>query len=174
MAEYRLLGIHSVQEPGSPSAFTAVAKQSHPMEHRFFMDMALGEAQKALEVLEVPVGCVVVRDGVVISTSHNLTNANKSPLDHAEIVSVRSTDCAHSTFYVTCEPCVMCMGVLERVGVEMVYYGCRNQIFGSESICGMGVKSSYLADKRCYRILQEFYERENMFAPEDRRKIKTR
>lgn len=138
------------------------------------MDMALEEAKRALEAAEVPVGCVVVRDGIVISKSHNMTNANKSPLDHAEIISIRNTDCSNSVFYVTCEPCIMCMGVLNRIGVVNVYYGCKNEVFGSESICGVGIRSTYLADERCYRILQEFYKRENIFAPEGKRKIKPR
>lgn len=140
--------------------------------HSLFMNMAFEEAEKAFSNLEVPVGCVVVRDGVVISTSHNMTNANRSPLDHAEILSVKEVDCSNSIFYVTCEPCIMCMGVLKRIGGVEVYYGCKNQIFGSESICGIGVKSTYLADERCFRILQRFYERENSFAPDGKRKVK--
>lgn len=142
------------------------------MTHDSFMDMAFNEATKALHAQEVPVGCVVVRNGVVISRSHNMTNANTSPLDHAEIISIRSTDCSNSTFYITCEPCIMCMGVLDRLGGVSVYYGCRNEIFGSESICGIGVRSTHLPDPRCFKILQQFYSRENVYAPDGKRKPK--
>lgn len=149
-----------------------MCKQKSTPMHCFFMDMALEEAQKALAASEVPVGCVVVRDGAVVAAAHNRTNANKSPLEHAEILCIRSTDCANSTFYVTCEPCIMCMGVLERLqGVE-VFYGCRNEVFGSDTICGVGVKSTHLADPRCIQILQTFYARENTFAPDDKRRSK--
>ncbi|ADM12327.1 deoxycytidylate deaminase [Encephalitozoon intestinalis ATCC 50506] len=142
--------------------------------HSFFMDMALDQAEKAFDQLEVPVGCVVVRDGIVVSKSHNMTNANKSPLDHAEVISIRSTDCSNSTFYVTCEPCIMCMGILGRLKGVRVYYGCKNEIFGSETICGVGIESTYLPDDRCFKILQKFYSRENAFAPDEKRKLKNR
>ncbi|CAD27169.1 BELONGS TO THE CYTIDINE AND DEOXYCYTIDYLATE DEAMINASE FAMILY [Encephalitozoon cuniculi GB-M1] len=145
---------------------------AHSTTHSFFMEMAVKEAMRAFDALEVPVGCVVVRNGIVVSKSHNMTNANKSPLDHAEVISIRDADCSNSTFYVTCEPCIMCMGILGRLkGVE-VYYGCRNEVFGSETVCGIGIKSTYLPDSRCFEILQRFYTRENVFAPDERRKLK--
>lgn len=142
------------------------------MTHALFMEMAFGEAIKAFDAQEVPVGCVVVRNGAVVSASHNMTNASRSPLAHAEIVSIGATDCSNSTFYVTCEPCIMCMGVLARLEGVSVYYGCRNEVFGSETICGVGVESTYLPDDRCFRILQRFYTRENVFAPDGKKKIK--
>ncbi|KAG5860380.1 deoxycytidylate deaminase [Encephalitozoon hellem] len=145
---------------------------THSTGHEFFMNMAFAEAAKAFDKLEVPVGCVVVRDGAVLSMSHNMTNANKSPLDHAEIISIRDVDCSNSIFYVTCEPCIMCMGILGRLENVEVYYGCKNEIFGSETICGVGVKSTHLPDDRCFKILREFYARENAFAPDEKRKIK--
>lgn len=136
------------------------------------MDMAFTEAAKAFDRLEVPVGCVVVKNGTVVSMSHNMTNANKSPLDHAEIISVRNVDCSNSIFYVTCEPCIMCMGILGRLKNVEVYYGCKNEIFGSETICGIGIKSTYMPDNRCFEILRKFYARENTFAPDEKRKLK--
>ncbi|KAM0672722.1 deoxycytidylate deaminase [Ordospora colligata] len=140
--------------------------------HEVFMSMAFEQAVKAFELQEVPVGCVVVKDNKIVSSSHNMTNANKSPLEHAEVLCIRSTDCSNSTFYITCEPCIMCMGIISRLSNVKVYYGCKNEVFGSKTICGIGDNTVYIPDERCFKILQKFYTRENIFAPEEKRKVK--
>jgi tRNA-specific adenosine deaminase 2 len=137
-----------------------------------YMDMALQEAMRGYRHNEVPVGCVVVRDNEVIARAHNMTNRNKSPLEHAEFIAVRKADCRNATFYVTCEPCIMCMGILGRIEGAEVVYGCRNQIFGSDTVCSIAIRSTYLEDGRCSGILRKFYERENIFAPDEKRKSK--
>jgi tRNA(Arg) A34 adenosine deaminase TadA len=101
---------------------------------RRYMDMALQEAEKGYESNEVPVGCVVVRNDRVIARTHNMTNKNRSPLEHAEFVAVREADCRNAVFYVTCEPCIMCMGILGRIEGAEVVYGCILSTFFSSSI----------------------------------------
>jgi tRNA(adenine34) deaminase len=95
-----------------------------------FMDLALTEARAAGERGEVPVGCVVVRDGEVIGRGGNRTIAHRDPTAHAEIVAIRSAatflgserleDC---DLYVTLEPCVMCAGAIAFARIRRLYYG---------------------------------------------------
>jgi len=95
-----------------------------------FMDMALDEARAAGERGEVPVGCVVVRDGGVIARAGNRTIADRDPTAHAEIVAIRRAaavlgserleDC---DLYVTLEPCAMCAGAIAFARVRRLYYG---------------------------------------------------
>jgi tRNA(adenine34) deaminase len=93
------------------------------------MRAALREAERALAADEVPIGCAIVHDGMVIGRGHNQVETLQDATAHAEIVAIgaasdalgswRLSDC---TLYVTLEPCAMCAGaiVLARVG-RLVY-----------------------------------------------------
>jgi tRNA(adenine34) deaminase len=95
-----------------------------------FMDMALEEARAAGEAGEVPVGCVIVHDGVVIAQAGNRTQTDTDPTAHAEIVAIRQAasllgserlgDC---DLYVTLEPCAMCAGAVSFARIRRLYYG---------------------------------------------------
>jgi len=95
-----------------------------------FMDMALEEARAAGEAGEVPVGCVIVRDGSVVARAGNRTLTDSDPTAHAEMVAVRQAaalvgserlgDC---DLYVTLEPCAMCAGALAFARIRRLYYG---------------------------------------------------
>ncbi len=95
-----------------------------------FMDMALAEARAAGERGEVPVGCVIVRDGEVIARAGNRTLADRDPTAHAEIIAIRAggallgserlDDC---DLYVTLEPCAMCAGAVAFARIRRLYYG---------------------------------------------------
>jgi tRNA(adenine34) deaminase len=95
-----------------------------------FMDMALAEACAAGERGEVPVGCVIVRDGAVLGRGGNRTIADRDPTAHAEIVAIRQAaallgserldDC---DLYVTLEPCAMCAGAVAFARIRRLYYG---------------------------------------------------
>jgi tRNA(adenine34) deaminase len=95
-----------------------------------FMDLALEEAHVAAAEGEVPVGCVIVRDGTVIARGHNRTMADHDPTAHAEMVALRTAaanlggerlmDC---DIYVTLEPCTMCAGALSFARIRRLYYG---------------------------------------------------
>jgi tRNA(Arg) A34 adenosine deaminase TadA len=95
-----------------------------------FMDLALEEARAAAAEGEVPVGCVIVRDGAVIARGRNRTMADHDPTAHAEIIALRAaaadlgaerlTQC---DIYVTLEPCTMCAGALSLARIRRVYYG---------------------------------------------------
>ena len=95
---------------------------------------ALSEAKKALEKSEIPVGCVIVKDGEIIGRGHNTTDTDGDPTAHAEINALRQagkylkdtlnwrrlTGC---DMYVTMEPCSMCAGALVWARIEHVYVG---------------------------------------------------
>jgi len=95
-----------------------------------FMDLALEEARTAGGRGEVPVGCVVVRDGKVVASAGNRTLADRDPTAHAEIVAVRSAAIALGSerladcdLYVTLEPCAMCAGAVAFARIRRLYYG---------------------------------------------------
>jgi tRNA(adenine34) deaminase len=95
-----------------------------------FMDMALDEARAAAKRGEVPVGCVVVRDGRVIARAGNRTLADRDPTAHAELIAVREAAAAlgserldNCDLYVTLEPCAMCAGAVSFARIRRLYYG---------------------------------------------------
>ncbi|HUI15465.1 MAG TPA: nucleoside deaminase [Xanthobacteraceae bacterium] len=94
------------------------------------MDMALAEARAAGLRGEVPVGCVIVRDGEVIARAGNRTVTDHDPTAHAEMIAVRdAADLLRSErlddcdLYVTLEPCAMCAGALSFARIRRLYYG---------------------------------------------------
>lgn len=87
--------------------------------HERFMREALKEAQKAFDAKEVPVGCVVVCQGVAIGRGHNLTERLTDATAHAEMQAITAAAnhiggkyLSECTLYVTLEPCVMCAGAI--------------------------------------------------------------
>jgi tRNA(adenine34) deaminase len=95
-----------------------------------FMDMALDEARAAGTRGEVPVGCVIVRDGTVVARAGNRTLADRDPTAHAEIIAIRAAAASLGSerledcdLYVTLEPCAMCAGAVAFARVRRLYYG---------------------------------------------------
>jgi tRNA(adenine34) deaminase len=94
------------------------------------MDLALEEARVAAAEGEVPVGCVIVRDGAVIARGRNRTITDHDPTAHAEMVALRAAAAAlgaerltQCDIYVTLEPCTMCAGALSLARIRRLYYG---------------------------------------------------
>ncbi len=99
----------------------------------YWMGVALREAGKAADRGEVPIGAVVVVDGVILARGHNLRETQDDPTAHAELVAIRKAAkkiggwrLAGATLYVTLEPCLMCMGAILLARVAKVVYGCRD------------------------------------------------
>lgn len=95
-----------------------------------FMDLALEEARAALTHGDVPVGAVIVRDGVVIGRGHNQRERDADPTAHAEVVAIRQAAAYldtwrldRCTLYVTLEPCCMCAGAIVLARIPRVVYG---------------------------------------------------
>ena len=157
------------------------------------MQAALAEAELALSVGEIPVGCVIV-DGQkkIIARGHNKTNESRNGTRHAEFVAIDSlmysgvdvSVLRECELYVTCEPCIMCASAIATLGMKKVYFGCLNERFGGNgSILSVHTDApqygqhSYPIDKgiletETIQIFQHFYESENRRAPESKRKRK--
>ncbi|HEX5211878.1 MAG TPA: nucleoside deaminase [Pseudolabrys sp.] len=95
-----------------------------------FMSIALDEARAAQARGEVPVGCVIVRDGTVIARAGNRTLGGKDPTAHAELLALRQAAAALGTerltdcdLYVTLEPCTMCAAAMSFARVRRLYFG---------------------------------------------------
>ena len=107
------------------------------MEDLKFMDEALALAKEAAAEGEVPVGCVIVRNGEIVGRGRNRRETKKTALGHAEIEAIydanrnlggwRLWDC---TLYVTLEPCPMCAGAIVNARVPRVVFG------ASDAKCG--------------------------------------
>ena len=132
-----------------------------------FMKIALQEAEIGFDNQEIPVGCVVVKDGVVLSSSHNRKEDSKNAIMHAEIIAIeeachilnswRLDECE---LYVTLEPCMMCMGAILESRIKKVYFGAKNN---SEQMYDFDRISKYvdmynLKDSECSKILSDFFQ----------------
>lgn len=95
----------------------------------FFMGEAVKLAHRAAQEDEVPVGCVIVREGRIIARAHNQVETLRDPTAHAEMIAITQAAEAlgnqrltGTTLYVTCEPCAMCAGAMLLARVERVVY----------------------------------------------------
>jgi tRNA(adenine34) deaminase len=94
------------------------------------MSIALQEARAAGARGEVPVGCVVVRDGTIVARAGNRTIADHDPTAHAELIAIRSAASALGSerladcdLYVTLEPCAMCAAAMSFARIRRLYFG---------------------------------------------------
>ena len=138
-----------------------------------YMNIALEEAEKAYLEDEVPVGAVIVKNNKIIAKSHNLKAKTCNLLNHAEIIVIskaaeilkdwRLTDCK---MYITLEPCPMCAGAIQQSRIKKVFIGAKSntlsnsdiveRIFNNNEFCHK-VEYEYLNDKRCSKILSDFF-----------------
>lgn len=141
--------------------------------HESFMRQALGLAREAAAAGEVPVGCVIVRNGQIIGRGRNRREEKSSALSHAEIEAIaeanaalrswRLEDCA---LYVTLEPCPMCAGAILNARISRVWFGARDRAFGA---CG-GVTNLFMEgfphspalvggvlEEECQAVLSDFF-----------------
>ena len=137
------------------------------------MRMALEQAEQARRLGEVPVGCVVVKDGQVIGRGYNRRETDRTVLGHAELMAIRQADQALGdwrltgcTLYVTLEPCPMCAGAILNARPESVVFGASDPVFGAcggvmnlfEEAFGVRIRlyGGVLAAE-CAGLLQEFF-----------------
>ena len=101
--------------------------------HEYYMSQALELAQEAADAGEVPVGCVIVRDGAVIGRGRNRREEKQAVCSHAEMEAMAQANAAlgswrldNCALYVTLEPCPMCAGAIVNSRIKRVVYGARD------------------------------------------------
>ena len=140
-----------------------------------YMRAALKQAEKAGAIGDVPIGCVIVRDGKIIARGYNRRNADKSTLSHAELIAMKKAckktgdwrleDC---TLYVTLEPCQMCAGAIVQSRIPRVVIGAKNPKAGcAGSILNLLQMKEFnhqteitdgVLEKECGEILTHFFQ----------------
>lgn len=140
----------------------------------FFMRAALAQAQLAWADGEVPVGAVVVKDGVIIASGYNRPIVDHDPTAHAEIMALRKAAQVVGNYrlpgcelFVTLEPCVMCAGAMMHARLSRVVYGATDKKTGvAGSVLNIfdqaqlnhhtEVVGGVLADE-CSQLLRDFF-----------------
>ncbi|MBE6806408.1 MAG: nucleoside deaminase [Ruminococcaceae bacterium] len=144
------------------------------MDDQKFMTLALDLARQAAAEGEVPVGAVVVRDGVVIGTGRNRRETSGNSLAHAEVEAIDAAcrtlggwQLVGCTLYVTLEPCPMCAGAIINSRIPRVVQGAQNPKAGS---CGSIVDLfalpynhrpelvSGVMEEECQQVLKDFFK----------------
>ncbi len=141
--------------------------------HEHYMRQALLLAREAAGAGEVPVGCVIVRNGRIVGRGRNRREEKQSALSHAETEAIREANAALGSWrledcalYVTLEPCPMCAGAIINARIPRVYYGARDAAMGA---CG-GVLNLFMEDfpntpaltggileEECRKVLADFF-----------------
>lgn len=143
-------------------------------EKEFFMTEALKEAQISLQKEEIPIGCVIVKDGQIIGRGHNAREELNQAIMHAEIMAINEANITEgnwrlldATLFVTIEPCVMCSGAIGLARLPRVIYGAQNPKFGAAgSLYDILIDQRLnhrvtvergILEKECAQIMQDFF-----------------
>lgn len=138
------------------------------------MALALAEAERAGAAGEVPIGAVVVRDGVVVGAAGNAPISRVDPTAHAEVLALRSAAATLGnyrlpgcTLYVTVEPCTMCLGAALQARIATLVFGCHDPKAGAAGSLYDLTQDARLnhriavvrgiAEHRCRDLLQRFF-----------------
>ena len=142
-------------------------------KHEYFMDEAIKQAKKAYHRDEVPVGAIIVKDGIIISKGYNTRDKHKKITKHAELIAIerankklgdwRLNDCI---MYTTSEPCPMCSGAIQQSRISDVYIGAKSvknhsltgKILNNKKLNHI-VKTHYNVNKsKCEDLLNTFFK----------------
>lgn len=144
-----------------------------------FMLEAMKQAKKAKLIDEVPIGCVIVKDGCIIARGHNLREKKQISTAHAEIIAIekackklgtwRLEDC---DLYVTLEPCPMCSGAILQARIKRVIYGATDPKGGCIESCMHMYEihgfnhypkvNSGVLEEECSQLLKEFFKKKRI------------
>lgn len=150
--------------------------QNAPRTDQDFMRLALTEAEQAAREGETPIGAILVIDGSVIASSHNMRETWQDPTAHAESIVLRQAAAKlgrwrlpDATVYVTMEPCLMCAGALVLARIGRLVYGCRDERAGALGSVYDVVRDGRLnhvyritpgiLETECRTVVQGFFEK---------------
>lgn len=160
--------------PDMPDFSRGTSRNFQEVRHaRGIYASGTGTAQEAAAHGEVPVGCVIVREGRIVGRGRNRREEKQHTSSHAEMEAIRQANEALGTWrlddctlYVTLEPCPMCAGAILNARIPRVYYGARDREMGA---CG-GVLNLFMEDfphppalvggvlaEDCRRVLTDFF-----------------
>lgn len=146
-------------------------------EHERFMELALREAMIAEEEGEVPVGAIVVQEGIIIARDHNRREALQDPTAHAELLAITQASSLLGTWrlddcrlYVTLEPCPMCAGAIVQARIPEIVYGATDpkagacgtlyQITNDPRLNHRALTIAGILAKPCGQILSDFFAKQ--------------
>jgi tRNA(Arg) A34 adenosine deaminase TadA len=144
------------------------------MQTNPFMQLALDAARSCADA-EVPIGAVVIANGEVVATAHNMVETNNDPTAHAELIAIRKacaalgnsrlTDC---DLYVTLEPCPMCATAISFARIRRLYFGAYDpkgggvehgpRIFNQDTCHHKPEVIGGISDRECGELLKEFFK----------------
>lgn len=150
-------------------------KRFQQAEDERFMRLAIREAIKAFDLKEIPIGCIIVKDGIVIGKGYNQVETMKDATAHAEIIAIGTAACKLEnwrlngcTLYVTLEPCPMCAGAILNSRVDRIVYGSPDTRFGGcgttvDVITGNALKRNVeitrgVLAEECLGLLKDFFQ----------------
>ena len=162
------------EKEAKEAALRTQSEETQRKEDEKFMREALRLAKKAAKLSEVPIGCVLVKDGTVIARGYNRRNTDKTTLAHAEIAVIKKASkvledwrLEECTLYVTLEPCPMCAGAIVQARIPRVVAGCMNPKAGCAGsvlnlfqVPGLNHRVDFtknVLEKECSDLLQEFF-----------------
>jgi tRNA(adenine34) deaminase len=140
----------------------------------FFMKRAIELAKLAAKEHEVPVGAVIVKNGVVVAEGRNQKERSKNPIDHAEMIAIqlaaekldswRLLDCE---LYVTLEPCPMCLAAAQQARIKRIVYGAEDKKGGAIHLgydlyqnekTNHRFEVNYELTEECQIVLKDFFK----------------
>lgn len=151
--------------------------------HEEYMRQALDLARQAAACGEVPVGCVIVKDGAVVGRGRNRREERQAAWSHAEMEAMAQANRALGTWrldgctlYVTLEPCPMCAGGILSARIPELYYGAKDAGFGAcGSILNLFEEDfrhhpkivGHILEEECAQLLQDFFAQVRKKSPEN-------
>ncbi|MGG7144226.1 nucleoside deaminase [Clostridium nigeriense] len=139
-----------------------------------YMNIAIEEAWKAYNKGEVPVGAIIVKDGEIISSQHNLKEEKKLTTAHAEILAIEEASRKLNNWrlsgchmYVTLEPCPMCAAAIAQSRISKLFIGTFNKDMGAcgstinlldYDIFNWKVDVKWCYNQKCSDLLTSFFE----------------
>ena len=170
-ADIVVIGNHFEAHPEELSKFTIHNSQFINSDDERFMRLALLEAQKALDLDEIPIGCIIVSGNQKIGRGHNLTETLQDVTAHAEIQAITAAAqtvggkyLPDTTLYVTVEPCAMCAGAIGWAQISRIVYGASDpkrgyQTYAPRTFHPKAKVTSGVLENECRELIQEFFKK---------------